>query len=201
MFVPQNQAQKPVFDMIETFWLGSAQFLFSSFFLILILNKRPCSNTSATTIAILILIIIIKLSNIVHHGLINSSLVFLIDCALHSLSLSTLPPLSIYHVCLYGFNWWVIFVTCSVAMAVPSLQGTETTWGSWRADCWSSGVGGDTWKLQKRTAALKWAELSGLSRWGCSRASQRTSYLYCNNSKSLLMLLEWRCEKSAPPYL
>lgn len=113
-------------------------------------------------------IIKIELCNIVVHGLINSSLVF--DW-LYS-SLSTLPPLSIHHICLYGFNWRVIFVTCSVAMAAPSLQGTETSWVSWRADCWSSDAGGDTWKLQRRTAALKWAELFGLSRWGCSRAAQ-----------------------------
>lgn len=50
-------------------------------------------------------------------------------------------------------------------MDVLCPRGIETTCRSWRANYRSSGAGGDTWKLQRGTAALKWAVLSDLSRW------------------------------------
>lgn len=52
----------------------------------------------------------------------------------------------------------------SAKMDVLCPRGIETTCRSWRANYRSSGAGGDTWKLQRGTAALKWAVLSDLSR-------------------------------------
>lgn len=92
-------------------------------------------------------------------------------CVLFTLnSLIKLPTMprqkwTYMHMCIYWFIWLFVGLLASVKMDVPSPQGTDTTCRSWRANCRSSSAGGDTWKLQRGTAALKWAVLSDLSRW------------------------------------
>ena len=77
------------------------------------------------------------------------------------------------YVCEYTGLFLIFSPVCSVVMGVHSHQRTDKTCGSWRANCRSSAAEEDTWKLQRGTAALKWALLSGLSRWVFSMADQR----------------------------